>query len=369
MADEKPIIIIKKKGGHAGHHGGAWKVAYADFMTAMMAFFLVMWLVNSADSATKTGIAKYFNDPGIFAENSGGSLLPGHTGILDRPFSVHNLPGGGGMAFEKSSKAEDSAKTDGEDGFFKSKGASPLKEGDEDIDSTEEEGEGGTNEKRNFTKLAHSINTQLVDIPELKNALGKFEIQVEADGLVMEIMDTEEYSMFESGSAVINPKAKEAFLRVAAQLVPFPNKIDILGHTDAHPYNSGLSGGYSNWELSTDRANAARRLLLEANIPEERIVGVIGRADKYPRVVDDPYAIANRRIAIKMRFGEERRIPVEEIKEKFSNTNTSNGADIGTSVNTHTSEETEGADVDINTAEANTATIESPAPTADIDGE
>jgi len=316
MADEKPIIIVKKTGGHAGHHGGAWKVAYADFITAMMAFFLVMWLVNSADPATKAGIAEYFQNPSMF---NSVSILNGQSGILDKPFSPHNVKGQG-LNYEKQAMETREDETADDIGFFKPPQGSPIEEMDNPMEEVKlidkEAFEKVQAEQKSFGDLAKEIKEQLEKAPQLKEALGELEVQLEADGLIIEIMDTDKFSMFASGSASVIPNAKEAFLKVATLLVPFPNHIDVLGHTDAHPYSN--NGGYSNWELSTDRANAARRLLLEAGITENRITGVIGRADKYPRVKKDPFAIANRRIAIKMRFGAEKTVDLNAVDDKFT---------------------------------------------------
>ncbi len=309
MSDGKPIIIIKKKGGHGGHHGGAWKVAFADFMTAMMAFFLVMWLVNSADQPTKEGIAQYFREQGVgaFPSTSSDSLLDGQGGILDQPFSPHNIndftPLGKKQRPKDGDAEEEEEETiiidDEQNGFPKfMRGDNP--------EYAEGDGKGGgpSKEEYKFKALADEIMQRAVKLPELNVTLGKLEVSLEPDGMVIEVMDTDEYSMFESGSAIITDKAKEAFIDVVTLLAPFPNKIDILGHTDAHPYARSATG-YSNWELSTDRADAARRLLVKAGISEDRIVGVIGRAARYPRLADNPFAASNRRIAIKMRFLDE----------------------------------------------------------------
>ena len=335
MADEKPIIVIKKVAGHGGHHGGAWKVAYADFITAMMAFFLVMWIVGSTSDATKAGIADYFNNPindsGFFNTSGSSTVVPGNSGILDHPFSPHDTTKSD-MPYEKTS-AENTKNNDEivdiKEGFFKSITPVPIQDGDkevadEEVETKDLEDEEITEDiskikiisKSNASVLSDKLKEVISRDPILVSSLGEIEIQVEPDGIVFEVMDSEQMSMFESGSAIITRQAKESFIKIFNMLEQFTNQIEILGHTDATPYNSKYAGGYSNWELSTDRANAARRLIRETKIPDSRIVGVIGRADKYPRIATDPYSPANRRIAIKLRFEEENKpLSPDKIKE------------------------------------------------------
>lgn len=328
MADEKPIIVIKKKGGHGGHHGGAWKVAYADFVTAMMAFFLVMWLVNTADQSTKQNIAKYFRQPGLFDEGSGTPLLIGEGGILDKAF----VPQRNKTERDYAGKGEDkrrlppARKDDKEQvgGFGPVQNAVGQKhvEG-EPLEAAEPQaaaepapppspagaaaqaGGGGTgSEQFKLRDLAARV-ADIIKAPELKEALGKLDVRLDSDGLLIEIMDTDQTSMFASGSASITPAAQEAFVRVADLLAPLSNKIDVIGHTDAKPYSTRR--GYGNWELSSDRANAARRLLETAGIPETRLAGVVGRAARDLRNPADPLNIENRRITLKVRFDDQPR--------------------------------------------------------------
>ena len=311
MADDKPIIIVKKKGGHGGHHGGAWKVAYADFVTAMMAFFMVMWLVNSAETTTKQNIASYFRRPGIFDTGSGTPLLIGQSGILDgAPPPVGEDKAKKSPAIHDSSQYKKKSGTDdsnvnkrvtyrGEDNSTK-----PLTETSEDAGlKTDDPGEtlSRVDKKKMLDQIAEEIRQEIMGTPELAELLGIVDIKVEADGLNLEIMDTEKTSMFASGSARILPEAEQAFQKITGIMAKLDNKIDIIGHTDGKPFSS-RRGGYSNWELSSDRANAARRLLELGGIAPEKITSVVGRSDKDPRKPEDPLAPSNRRITLKMRF-------------------------------------------------------------------
>ncbi|MCO6429654.1 MAG: OmpA family protein [Deltaproteobacteria bacterium] len=311
MADDKPIIIIKKKGGHGGHHGGAWKIAYADFVTAMMCFFMVMWLVNSAETSTKKSIATYFRRPGIFQQGSGSPLMMGESGILDAAAPpVGEEKGKKSPAINETSQFQKKSGTDainehkrvtyrGEEGLDR-----PLPEESENAGvNTDNPGDtlSRVDKKRMLEEIAEEIRQQIMAVPELAELLGIVDIKVQADGLNIEIMDTEKSSMFASGSARILPEAQEAFQKISSLLVKFNNKIDIVGHTDAKPFAS-RAGGYSNWELSSDRANAARRLLEQSGIAPEKITSVVGRADQELRNKDNPMDASNRRITLKMKF-------------------------------------------------------------------
>ncbi|MBX7139124.1 MAG: OmpA family protein [Oligoflexia bacterium] len=313
MADEKPIIIIKKKGGHGGHHGGAWKIAYADFVTAMMCFFLVMWLVNSADVTTKQNIASYFRRPGIFSEGSGTPLLLGGAGILEdayAPIKPKDSTGTGRK--EGVSPLATVAPTPAVRTPEDQKKETPAPQNQ--VKLTPEQENALTKaalekaiEQKNLQGLADQIKKEIAGSPELAKLLGIVNVKLAADGLLIDIMDTEKESMFNSGSAAILPGAYEAFATLARMMEKVPNKIEIVGHTDAKPF-SARPGGYSNWELSADRANAARKILEQNGIPPERIESVIGRADKELRLEDKPFDPSNRRITLKMSFNITKRI-------------------------------------------------------------
>ena len=358
MADDKPIIIIKKKGGHGGAHGGAWKVAYADFVTAMMAFFMVMWLVNTADNTTRKNIATYFRQPGIFTSGSGAPLMIGEQGILKdafvppHPEETHQRHKGsfaekqpGKTGTDPTEVLKKRVTTEGEAGKIGNReweqeqldgfASEPIPEDElqfeperlnrrlpekEDLESEKKvmPGEGKLSNKptksertrqereadkalEKIKELAGELEKMLASAPDLKEMLGIVDIKVEADGLNIEVMDTDKISMFELGSARINPASEAAFAKIGALIAKLPNNIDMVGHTDAKPFSS-QRGGYSNWELSADRANAARRLLEKGGVDPKRFTSVVGRADQELRVPTDPFAPSNRRITLKMRF-------------------------------------------------------------------
>jgi chemotaxis protein MotB len=311
MADDKPIIVIKKKGGHGGHHGGAWKVAYADFVTAMMAFFMVMWLVNSAETTTKQNIASYFRRPGIFQSGSGTPLLIGESGILNgMPPPMGTEKGKKGAQTGASVQYKKKSGTDDEDGKKQlsyrgeDDASKPLNTNSENAGViTENPGDHLSRAKlqEQLEEIAEEIKQKIAAMPELSELLGVVDIKVDADGLKIEIMDTDKSSMFASGSASITSEAKEAFFKVADILKKLPTSIEILGHTDSQSFGK-WKGGYSNWELSSDRANAARRLLEWSGVEPDRITSVVGRADKELRNTENPMAAANRRISLKMKF-------------------------------------------------------------------
>ena len=332
MADDKPIIIIKKGGGHGGHHGGAWKVAYADFVTAMMAFFMVMWLVNSSEVSTRQNIASYFRRPGLFQEGSGTPLLIGQSGILQdayvppHPSDVKQSKGKN-LTQEAGYTGSDQIEADkrltipenAKQAGLVSESAAALGAGEDTKDdklakdkaageaqaaalAAKAAGEAAEiTKKQAMEKLAADIKGQIAASPELTELLGIVDVKVEADGLSIEIMDTDKTSMFASGSARIMPEAQAAFQKIAGIIQKVPNKLDIIGHTDSKGFSS-RPGGYSNWELSADRANAARRLLEGGGVPTSQILSVVGRADKELKDREHPLASGNRRITMKLRF-------------------------------------------------------------------
>lgn len=325
MADDKPIIIITKKGGHGGHHGGAWKVAYADFVTAMMAFFMVMWLVNSAEVQTKQQIASYFRKPGLFEHGSGTPLMIGEAGILQDAFVASkknpkkNQNNGEVTISLKQLKDLGKGKGKGKDGKTgiqigsaeeaKDKSEGKKSSGEDDLTLSKESSQSDTEkeltiaEHQKLQRIADGMLAELKKLPNIKDILGLVNVKLEADGLAIDIMDTENSSMFRSGSAVVQPSAYQAFGKIATLLQSLPNKVEIVGHTDSATFGT-MSRGFSNWELSADRANAARRLLVAQGLDESKILSVSGRADRDLKYPGDPQAPENRRIAIKVKFRE-----------------------------------------------------------------
>lgn len=320
MADEKSTIIIKKKkGGHGGAHGGAWKIAYADFVTAMMAFFMVMWLLNTTESPTRQAIASYFRRPGIFSEKQGITIINGSPGILvdgipPAQFKGNSEDSGKVQAPPKSTEESEEKKL-AEIISGKIKELKELIRKMNDLEKEKSQEDFGAKnleeiammqeqrqaQRQELLKLQEMIRNEIKLSPELKNLLGELDVKIDADGLNIEIMDTDKVSMFESGSATINPQAKVAFQKLADLIKPLSNTIDIIGHTDSKPYQS-KDGSYSNWELSTDRANSARRLMQGQGVAAERFRNIVGRADMEPKIKGKPDAASNRRITLKMRF-------------------------------------------------------------------
>lgn len=287
--DGKTIIIVKKVSGHAAHHGGSWKVAYADFVTSMMAFFMVLWLVNSAAIPVRERIASYFRAPGIFEKGSGTPIEMGGAGILPDTFAP---PADKEAQIQPSNRIYDILSDDG-------KQREVLGEGGGSSD-----GKQGQIEKDRFEKIAEEIKATLEkDAAKIAGLIGKIDVKVDQRGLHLEIMDTPKASMFARGSAEIAPEAKEQLAKISALLLKLPNPLDIEGHTDATPFK-GAQLGYDNWNLSTDRANSARKILVGSGIKESKVARVVGYAAQRPKLLDDPFAATNRRISISMRFTE-----------------------------------------------------------------
>jgi len=232
MASARPIII-KKKVNHGGHHGGAWKVAYADFVTAMMALFIVLWLLNT-NKKIQEAVGGYFRDPSGTSKNLGNGLTAAGQGVT---ISKDDMP------------------------------------------KLKEELQNRIKRMNNFDKLQNQI-----------------EITVTPDGLRIELLETETGTFFDSGSSAPNATGKELLSLLAEELGKLPNKISIEGHTDSQPYSR--SRDYGNWELSTDRANAARRLMQQGGLHKDQVAQVRGFADQLPRKPDDPSDPSNRRISV-----------------------------------------------------------------------
>jgi chemotaxis protein MotB len=244
-APPKPqIILIKRKGGHGGHHGGAWKVAYADFVTAMMALFIVLWLMNSSKQVQEA-VGGYFKDP------SGTSKLVG----TDKSGSGDNL----------SLRKEDMAK---------------LKE------------------------QLQALVRQVSDFDKLKSHI---EMTVTAEGLRIELLESETGTFFESGSSTPTASAREILAVLAAEVGKLPNRVSLEGHTDARPFSA--KANYSNWELSTERANASRRMMEDNGLRPDQVAEVRGFADQNLRNKSDPTDPSNRRITLLVKYMEKQPSP------------------------------------------------------------
>jgi chemotaxis protein MotB len=236
MDKTRPIIIFKKKASHAGRHGGAWKVAYADFVTAMMALFIVLWLLNSSKQVQEA-VGGYFKDPTGAAKKVGSNLAPGENFILTRD----NMP--------------------------------KLKD-----------------------QLQQAIK-RMTDFEKLKSHI---EMTVTNEGLRIELSESAKGTFFDSGSSKLNADGQQLLVTLAQELGKLPNKLSIEGHTDSKPY--ALTATYGNWELSADRANAARRVMQANGILSDQVTQVRGFADQRLRKPDAPLDPANRRISLIVQY-------------------------------------------------------------------
>lgn len=239
---KKPRRRVKKVKHHGGHHGGAWKVAYADFVTAMMALFLVLWLVSQADSKLKQSIASYFRSPGVFNTMNGG-ILSGAKKVSKDPDTL-------------TSKDEEQA----------------------------------------LFSVADTLQKKFDSRPEFSKYKDRVQVEVTDEGLKIELLDKAERVSFPVGSSELSEEAKAILTEIAEGICGLPNPITIGGHTDGRVFPSDK--GYTNWELSSDRANAARRVLQSSCVSPGQIRRVIGYADSQPLIPEDVYAPANRRISI-----------------------------------------------------------------------
>jgi chemotaxis protein MotB len=242
--DQPPIIIIRKKGGHGGHHGGAWKVAYADFVTAMMALFIVLWLMNASDQVKKA-ISVYFTDPSGMGKQTGSGMA------------------GTGEALSLA--------------------------------------------KDDMADLKEKLQQALKKSPEFEKLKDHVNMTVTGEGLRIEMLETEKGMFFESGSAAPTDVGKELLLRLSKELGTLPNELLIEGHTDSKPFSGRAE--YSNWELSADRANAARRLMEESGLRPGQVSQVRGFADHNLRDKTDPDAASNRRISVIVRYQQQAAAP------------------------------------------------------------
>ena len=299
MATEKklqPIIIKRvKKGGHAVH-GGAWKIAYADFMTAMMAFFLLMWLLGSTAQGELQGIADYFNSP-MKVAMSGGSGAGNSSSVI---------PGGG----NDLSKVHGQVKRSDSDENTQRK-----------TSAEQARAEQARQDAERIKALRAKIDAIITQSPRLNEYKSQIRIDVTPDGLQIQIVDDQNRPMFDSGSALVKPYMRDILHAIGASLSGVESRISLAGHTDAVPYGNS-DRGYSNWELSADRANATRRELVAAGMPDAKLARVVGLAASDPLEPDHPRAPLNRRITITVLTHEaeerllsknKREVPIEQL--------------------------------------------------------
>ncbi len=279
----RPIIIKKiKKGGGHGHHGGAWKVAYADFVTAMMAFFLLMWLINTTTPEQKRGIADYFAPASVSASQSGSGSILGGTVLGE-----DGTRGNGSSAVIERMAPDSQAESNDND--------TQRAMEDEDTARTAAQQAQAQAEEASFESAAMSLRQAMQDMPELAELSKHLLIDETPEGLRIQIVDQEGRPMFQPGSAEPMERARVLLRAVGQVAARLPNRVTVSGHTDAGP---SPAPSYTNWELSSDRANTSRRLLEESGLPADRIYQVSGKAGSEPLFPDDPYGSGNRRISI-----------------------------------------------------------------------
>lgn len=273
MSDDsqRPIVIKRVKKGGGGHHGGAWKIAYADFVTAMMAFFLLMWLLGSTTQGDLKGIAQYFKTPLKIA-------LFGGKGSGDSASIIH----GGGRDLTKTS------------GQVKM-GEIEVKH--KRINLLDAKAVLAKEEAQKLKTLKSDLEKAIDSNPEMKKFKNQLLIDITSEGLRIQIVDEKNRPMFAMGSTVLQPYAKAILDEIGKTLNSVPNRISLSGHTDASPYSGG-GKNYSNWELSADRANASRRELIRGGMDGSKVLRVVGLASAVPIDTSNPYNPINRRISI-----------------------------------------------------------------------
>lgn len=252
--NERPIIMRRRKSAAHGHHGGAWKIAFADFMTALMALFLVLWVLSNASKSQKNAVADYFSTPLLSAINR----------------SEHPIPGGTpALAFKETSLNPIELP------------ARPLSE----------------EEFKRLAALRQRLQQVIQLNPALKDLSKQILMELTPEGLNLQLIDSEQRPMFELGSARVAPYMRTLLRTIAPVLNELPNSVQISGHTDSHPYAGG-EAGYSNWELSADRAKASRLELVSGGLDSDKLLRISGMADRIPTRDAQPLDAANRRIEI-----------------------------------------------------------------------
>jgi chemotaxis protein MotB len=274
----QPIIRKRKRrGGEEAHHGGAWKIAYADFVTAMMAFFLLMWLINVTSPEQKTGIAEYFNPITVSQRTAGsGGVLDGTSVSAPGPLSSPSTDFTIDTPMPFAPRSDNTTK-------------STVGDSDAELDRRERE-------KKQFEEVAEKLRQSIKEMPELAALLHNLIIDETLEGLRIQLVDQDERPMFALGSAQPFDYTRQLLELVTHAIVGLPNKVSIRGHTDSLPYADGRR--YDNWDLSSARALASRRTMTAAGLAEARIEGVVGRADRDPLFPERPEDPRNRRISI-----------------------------------------------------------------------
>jgi chemotaxis protein MotB len=285
--NQRPIIIKKiKKVSGGGHHGGAWKVAYADFVTAMMAFFLLMWLINTTSPEQRRGIAEFFAPASVSRSASGAGGLLGGTS-----FSEEGAMHGRSAPVNPSAQPQQTAQASDENPTQGSTTAGGEQSPNEDALARART----LRENAEFSRAEAAIRQALQDMPDVAELSRNVVVEQTPEGLRIQIIDQEGRSMFNAGESQPNDRARRLLVAISGVIEQLPNRITISGHTDASPPGGRYA---SNFDLSAERANAARRVLMAQGLPSNRIYQVAGRADSEPMFADDPTLPGNRRIAI-----------------------------------------------------------------------
>jgi chemotaxis protein MotB len=276
---EAPIIVIKKvkKGGHGGHHGGAWKVAYADFVTAMMAFFLLMWLINTTSPEQKRGIADYFAPASVSPTTSGSGGILGGSALSDAGSRAS------GSKDIVQALAPDAPPTVTDTGQSQTQSTNASQGAEQKADDAA------------LTSAAQSLRQSMQDMPELAELSKQIIVDQTPEGLRIQLVDQEGRSMFKEGSAEPNDRAKLLLQAVAKVVNKLPNRVTIAGHTSA---DAGGVKPVGDWALSSARADASRQILQNAGVDADHVYQVAGKAASDPLYPDDPMLPGNRRITI-----------------------------------------------------------------------
>ena len=282
--NDRPIMIKKvKKVVAGGHHGGAWKVAYADFVTAMMAFFLLMWLINTTDPEQKRGIAEYFAPASVSSSSSGSGGILGGTSLGD---DGAKSSGSNSVISQLAPDAPPDAPSEaGQSQNLAAASEQALRD------------EIARREAAQFASAAESLRQAMQSMPELAELSKQLIIDQTPEGLRIQLVDQEGRSMFENASARPNPRAQLLLRAISRVITQLPNRISITGHTSATP-GSNRATGAGDWTLSSARADASRLILQGAGVDADRVYQVSGKAGSDPLYPDDPTLAGNRRIAI-----------------------------------------------------------------------
>jgi chemotaxis protein MotB len=291
---DQPIVIKRIVKAEHGHHGGAWKVAYADFVTAMMAFFLLMWLINTTTPEQKRGIADYF------APQSISQTISGSGGVLGGKVMGQDAARAGGAVSvlrRNSPASRNSAQQATQNGASQG-GATPTEGSSADAQAANRDGQSTATSTQNgdFAHAAEAIHQAIADNPDIAALSKQVVVDQTPDGLRIQLVDQDGRPMFQQGTAVPMPYARRLLETISRVISRLPNRVSIAGHTEGRAFTG--PGGVTNWELSAQRANAGRAILTAAGLNSDRIYEVAGKAGAEPLLPEDPNASANRRLSI-----------------------------------------------------------------------